>query len=327
MRKMLLGLAVFSAISMLGTVWAIADAGCDQCEATADGCGCDRWTASTDILFLTRSNPRSAELVTDPVGTPLINAADYHFGTATGIEFALTRHNVLGTCWDIEAIYTVVDSWNASIGTIHSPNGAVVRFITALGTLDPVDISSTYRTDLHSIELNGKRPLGDRLTLIAGFRYLDLSEEGLASIVGDPSLGDMPTSITAHNRLTGGQIGLDAKLLCCERFQLGSTIKAGVYNNDASNAASFTYLNVPLTKTSNASANQTAFVGELGFMAVYDVTCRLSLRAGYRLMWIDGVALASNQIAVSDPDFNSAVVHTADTLFYHGATAGLEYRF
>jgi hypothetical protein len=57
------------------------------------------------------------------------------------------------------------------------------------------------------------------------------------------------------------------------------------------------------------------------------VTERLSLRGGYQLLWIDEIALATEQASVNSADFTTAItaLDSSASLFYHGANAGMEY--
>ena len=221
-----------------------------------------------------------------------------------------------------------VDSFIGRVDAFYAPNGAVVQFVSPVGNVVfPAIVSASYRSELHSIEVNGKRSLNEHFTFISGFRYLDLNEQSLSfrQDVG-PNLNLAAYSIGAQNRLSGAQIGLDTKLLRCARFELGSLVKAGAYSNDAANSALITQ-NIGSSYASSAAANHAAFVGELGLTGTYQVSDCVLFRAGYQLMWIDGVALASDQVAVSDPLHGAATVNPHGTVFYHGASAGLEMRW
>ena len=84
----------------------------------------------------------------------------------------------------------------------------------------------------------------------------------------------------------------------------------------------------------SASTNPAAFVGETGLQCKYQVTQRLLLRAGYEAIWLQGVALAPGQIQETyhtDIEGQSTMqalgVNCGSGVFYHGATAGLEYSF
>ena len=104
-----------------------------------------------------------------------------------------------------------------------------------------------------------------------------------------------------------------------------------MYYNDLDASATLVIPNVPanggMGRNSDSAA---AFVGELGLTASYDIRCNLSLRAGYQLLFLDGVALAADQVPNTGDligNNNTPVnVHTGNSLFFHGLHVGLEYR-
>ena len=83
----------------------------------------------------------------------------------------------------------------------------------------------------------------------------------------------------------------------------------------------------------SASTNHAAFLGEIGLQCKYQVTQRLLLKAGYEAMWLQGVALAPGQIqetqsqVIRPVNVQALGVNCDSGVFYHGATAGLEYSF
>ena len=70
-----------------------------------------------------------------------------------------------------------------------------------------------------------------------------------------------------------------------------------------------------------------AFLGEAGVVLTYAITQNLALRASYEAMWLEGVALAPEQIGASDFVAGTASVDTHGGVFYQGGGVGLEYRF
>jgi hypothetical protein len=307
------------------------DSECGSNECCGCNCDCDPLlTFRADALFLHRSTPRSAVLVTDsytPGGTVLLDANQFDFDTQTGWDIYLARDRVFGD-WGIEANYFSVDGWNASTEPVTSPGGAVVQFVTPLGnTQVPATLSASYASQLYSVEINARRPLLDWLTLLLGYRFLELDESGL-SIAQDvgPGLNLATYSIKSQNSLSGFQVGLDSQIPVGQRLTLQGIGKVGIYGNRASNNIYIYQSDSPETFGSETMLGHTAFVGELDFAATYAVTDQLSVRGGYQLLWLEGVALASNQVAVSDPDHGISGIHSTGGVFYNGAFVGLEYR-
>ena len=135
------------------------------------------------------------------------------------------------------------------------------------------------------------------------------------------------------NNLYGAQIGVDGKILELGRFSLDGLIKIGIFDDNAVQSTG-----VSLQKEvypSKASANHAAFVSEAGVQLKYQVSKGLALKAGYELLWLDGVALAPGQIQETIATEHLPPPSTVRTLgvncgsdvLFQGFTAGFEYSF
>jgi hypothetical protein len=115
------------------------------------------------------------------------------------------------------------------------------------------------------------------------------------------------------------------------RFSIDGLVKAGIFDNNAEETTGVSIFKV--VKPSSASTNHAAFVGETGLQCKYQVTERLLLRAGYEAIWLQGVALAPGQIqetcttSLTPVTVQALGINCNSGVFYHGATAGLEYSF
>jgi hypothetical protein len=130
----------------------------------------------------------------------------------------------------------------------------------------------------------------------------------------------------ANNDLFGLQLGASGTLWQpTERFRIESTLKSGVYV-DAARAS----LNVRPVGSGGGfggiwfGRDHTSFVGDLSFAGVYQLTDHLALRGGYQLLWLSGVAVASEQIPQLNFTANSFQPDTSHGAFFHGALVGLE---
>jgi len=193
---------------------------------------------------------------------------------------------------------------------------AAVPIFTLAGTAMAAD----YRSDLHNGEINLIRCVSENIQLLAGFRYLELDERMNFALInaGIP----LDYRVTARNRLAGAQVGSIVQLWqpCCH-FSLVGIGKAGIYGNDAGQNGNVDTVVANIQVTDRDS--QTSFVGELNLLGKWCLNDHISLRGGYNLLWLTDLALASDQLAVSDFAAATGGTATAD-LFYHGASAGLE---
>jgi hypothetical protein len=168
------------------------------------------------------------------------------------------------------------------------------------------------------------------LEWFAGFRYLNLGEKlniSAQRTVGD-AVEDGTYNIRTTNNLFGAQLG--ARLRRSRgRFGWDTTGKAGIFGNAAEQTQSVTdFPDFPLRPTVSSSGGAVAFVGEINLSAFYRLTDIWGLRAGYNVMWIEGLALAPDQL-----DFNFAAspsgnqLHDGGGMFLHGVNVGLEARW
>ena len=168
------------------------------------------------------------------------------------------------------------------------------------------------------------------LEWFAGFRYIELGSDLNITAASFPPPFTETGAYAIHttNRLFGGQIGGRVRRTV-NHFGFELTGKVGIYGNDADqNQSVVDFPNFPLRPTTSVQANNVAFEGELNLSGIFRINDVWSLKAGYSVMWIEGLALAPDQL-----DFNIAVSPSGNTLtsdggmFIHGANVGLEARW
>jgi hypothetical protein len=150
---------------------------------------------------------------------------------------------------------------------------------------------------------------------LLGFRWFELHEDMLFTDAGSPPallVGDV------DNHLYGFQLGLEAVVLRVRRLEVECGLKCGIYHNnvDLASAAPQAMQQVAV------GADHTAFCGEVMLGVNYCLTSRLALRAGYQVMWIEGVALLPEQLDNVDPA-TGAILDLGGSPLYHGGFVGL----
>jgi hypothetical protein len=292
--------------------------GCEAC--CGSGCvGCyPSWAVTADAVFLKRSGPESSR---EPF--PLNDAIDFDFDTG----WRLTARRHLGSGCDLEFSYLGFDTagtspprgegeaWVESVWRpVYEPDGSLTWESEAWPVTGPA--TRTYSSDLDSAEINMARPLGCRTKVFAGFRWLQLDENLIDRDVNSAFYG-----VGTQNDLYGFQLGAEALLLehCRGCLEWHAGVKAGVYYNHTARRITAPY------PFSHGSADETAFCGEATITATYRLTNWASIRAGYQLLCLSGVALASEQPPIIDPYVPFPVDAEGD-LYYHGALVGLEIR-
>lgn len=299
------------------------------------------WSLESSSLILFRSDPSSNELI-EGIGNPSnsVNADDLSYGTAYGFQLQLERQLTQRTRF--EARYFGTDDFSENASQATTPNQLFDPQLLDVGLPLPrlagTSIQSRLASKLYSAELNMNHEVTENIEAIAGFRYVRL-KDSLSLNIPDaetPLLGfPVPTSLEseASNDLFGAQLGARARLWSSSRFSLSTDFKGGVYGNGARQGSSIT-TTLPLLGDTVAFANDrddtVAFVGEWTLQGNYRLTDRWSVDIGYQLLWIDGVAVGTEQLAASN--YSLPIVggpgngiDSHDHVFYQGIMLGVDY--
>lgn len=132
------------------------------------------------------------------------------------------------------------------------------------------------------------------------------------------------------NNLMGIQLGVQGVLFEFGQFSLDGTLKAGLYNNHATQSSAVSMEKIMYF--ANSSSNQLAYSGDGLIQLKYSVTNDLLIKLGYQFLWLGNLALAPGQIsktyAKNSPTSLSAVgVNAGSSVLFQGGTLGLEYKF
>ena len=106
---------------------------------------------------------------------------------------------------------------------------------------------------------------------------------------------------------------------------MNGIIKAGIYGNSADSDIYSFNQDGDVISDGDAGSSHAAFAGDLSFVASYQVTPHFALRGGYQLLWLDGVALASNTALLGKKETSNDVIDKDGSLFYNGALVGGEF--
>ncbi len=268
-----------------------------------------------DRPFLTRGN-----LV------PVMQSGEIDGGTGIGWEMELSKK--LSRHWEFDARYSSIDSFGEVINRTNLNFGAGVLFSnTVLGVLGAVNATAetTYGADLSSIEVSAKRRLNDWLKLSVGVRQLQFDDHAAVRISANAFSSQI--GLSASNQMTGGQIGSEIVLLDTNRFSLLANGLAGIYYNDIDTGL---IARTNITRSSTFETNRTSFIGELELKGRLLLTKHLYLEGGYRLLFLEDIAMATEQAAVNrapSPATPMTAADTNDNRMLQGATASVVFLF
>jgi hypothetical protein len=300
---------------------------CDDCCCN-ECCPC--WTVEAGAVIMQRGDPRSAlVLVNQNIGPEdPINARDFTFNWEAGPDISVIR-TIGGGSNAIDVRFFGVNDWTASQSVASNGVGYILTTNPPIPLFGPV--TAMYTSRLYSAEINWEHTASDRLTWLAGFRWLQVNENLNFLAPTPPAFGPVDVAFNTNNNLFGGQIGADISLW--DRggpFSVDSIFKAGIYGNGAHNNTNYTGFPFGQALLAADDSGQVAFVGEIDLAGVYQWTDHIALRAGWEFMWIDGAALASDQvgatnvnIAVGPPPVGNGI-NTKGEVFYQGALVSLD---
>jgi hypothetical protein len=311
-----------------------------------------RWLIAATVLLIALTYPLAGS-AQEPEPTPAGSFPIPVLGERTGYsilpylqEEALIMHRSSGG-FDAGAM-----NWAAGprfvLGLPFADNNAIEFAYMGIYGMDasasaaaPVTISAngagtnavaTYHSFMQSGELNIRHFFTPEFSLLAGFRYVNWHENlGSSFDPVDPFAGVVfpPGAIThdfhTSNNLYGFQLGGDWKTNVMDRCGIELFGKAGVFGNRSEmnvdvNTPSFGPL------TTHGAATDAAFVGETGLIGTYKLTDWLKIRAGYQVMWLEGLALSPAQIDIAKFPGPSPI-NNRGGVFLHGAVIGIDYRW
>ena len=288
-------------------------------EEYAADCVCYGWQAWANAIFLTRSNP-DQRLVLFADGA-VFGSQDLDFGFGWGPNVGLAY--CLDRCNSIGVEFYGIDGWTS---TGQAAGGINVLFPSGAYPVAAGVATFRYTTSLHNTEINFRHRESNAgwLTTLAGFRVIEISEEFGTDFQTGSGLQNY--SIDVNNHLYGFQLGALANFRNSGSWFLDSWLKAGVFGNDANQTTTEDFTGVGGgTQFAAAGGSSVAFAGDIGVSVGRRITDRLSARLGYTALWIEGVALAPEQLEVSDIGGGVGGLDKSGGVFYQGGFVGLEY--
>ena len=272
------------------------------------------WEVTAGAVFLNRSRPNPGGILT-PIGAPGIisNAGDFGFGWNAGPDVTVARQMANGLGWDVRYFNALNSTATADYPGV---TGARVFGTNILGI---TSLSASDVSNLDSGEINLSAKENDVCTFLAGFRWIELQDQ----LTYTYNHGVLTTAFNDMNRLYGGQAGVDLALLNCGGpLRIDAAFKAGAYSNGAENS----FRANAIFASHSESSSQAAFVGDIDVAASYQLSKHLALRGGYQLLWIDELALATNNaVNAAATGSTAAGIKTNGSVFYQGATAAMEF--
>jgi hypothetical protein len=296
-----------------------------------------RWYASVDVLWLARDYSPNMVLARTvkadastmfqavPIpGAPVLTLGNIENAVAQPGLRAFVGYRIAGTT-AIELGYFGLQSWDRSGGIpafdppfANSPylGSSIIYGNKSFDT----GISARYSSEIHNAEVNLRHGFGGstwNASGLVGFRYFNLSEQlTLTGLQTFPNIVPGPppppsqtireqTRVTADNNLFGAQIGAElGRMWFNNRFGLSANGKVGIFAN---NANEYTTNGATLVTGGSGTTVLAAGRGGTDFASLYEggitatvrLTSRITIRAGYQALFVQGLTLAPTQLALT----------------------------
>jgi hypothetical protein len=304
----------------------------EACQTATADCP-NRWTFTVDSLWLDRnynSHNFLGQTILVPAGTPVDPLYPAGASVRPGPRFQLSY--MLTDELSLEGVYFGLQQWSSSNSVTANPGAAVLAFSpytqsdVLLGGFDQ-SLGYSYSSRLNNAEINFRAPVARRgpwtRENLLGIRYVQFNES--FDLNGQDAFFSVTENLNTHtsNSMLGTQIGTTVRRTWDNNWQLNMTGKAGLFANFISET--FSNLNstgvtggfppgfVPITR--GKVSTDVAGVLDFSAIATYRINDNFALRGGYQLLYLAGVALASQQLG--------GFSHGGD-VFLHGPSAGLE---
>lgn len=319
------------------------------------GCAAVRWfDFAVDYMALQRDDAgRNVNLTSQGIGGPIVlSTSQLDFGDyKSGFRFIGALQ--LAAANTLEFTYFGQFHYNARARVRSADNdlySVLSQFgVVPLGGFTETDQSDfqqiNYNSSFDSFEINwrlrwmapncryqGSWTIGVRhFILDEKFRYATSSSaNGTLTATGFvPARARFDVDTT--NNLTGIQFGGDAWICLLPGLRAGAELQAGVYGNHMNiNTTAGVNTGAP-TYTERLVSNDVSFIGQLNMLATYRISQQWTIRGGYQLLYVEGVALASENFNTAPPALffpsttRVALVNDNGNVFYHGWNIGLEF--
>lgn len=297
-----------------------------------------------DSLWLQRNRTSNFNVATTgagagPVALDLYNVQGWEAEPGPRFTLGYQMDNELA----FEATYWGTNFWSQSAAT---PGAASSIFLnTTFDNLYDLGVKEQYTTRINNAELNLRRGVnqggGFRSQGIFGLRFMNLEEAFKVTGVDAATASTAQAVANTNNYLFGLQAGADfSHCIFTPAFRVGTGLRGGLFVNyvdsDLRNQSSGPGGVVTTFANFGDQTTQLAGLIEWNFVMSLQVNKNLSVRGGYHMTYVPGVALASESmfsagqtasLGVPVGGAGGAAIDRKGDIFVHGPFVGGELRF
>ena len=302
------------------------------------------WTsyALTDALFWGRDNQATNQplIVSESTGAALVSARDLQFPFSPGVRAFYGQRSPDRGGWELgyfgiygQSATQVVAATPPDFLQVPDPLGGAIIVEGEQATVKYNSVINSAELNLFTTSTEWRDHTASWLTVdwLLGFRYLGVEEQAALLVeccAHDGGLVTVPYGVRTRNNLFGAQVGNRSRWTW-QNWAFEGWAKAGLFGNAQQQIQDplFDLYGVPVRDGISKTGGQVAFVGDINTSVIYRLTEVWGIRAGYNLIWIDGLALAPNQFDFSNDGSSGSRLVSGGGIFMHGANLGLEARW
>jgi hypothetical protein len=286
-----------------------------------------RWYVRGEVVWLFRDSPNERNLTSynnasnskDPLNNRFILDTDaLPFGVAPGMRLTLGHYLTDRTA--IEGEYFGANNWDQRSGTLDYPSAGGLGPLSAYwGTgggpfstsafTDSNQQIATFHSSFDSAEINVRQWVLPSMSVLAGFRYINVADQFQLTATNNGTNVDAGQvgyyRTWTNNNLGGFQVGSEYTHDLYARWLFFSIEgKTGVFLNFADQK---NLLFNSDTTYNQRSSRDTQFAGMFDVSASLTalIGSHLTLRGGYTFLFLDGLALATDQLDMNPTMANS----------------------
>jgi len=305
------------------------------------------WYFETSVIGLQRDVAHASRLMAT-LGNEwniMLDAEEAYPGFRAAGSIRIGR--MLTPEWGLEYGYLGSDTWDGNRGVAdQTPNieGGQGNLFSPFGEFGKSPILGADYNRLvtiegeswfDSFELNFRQrlrmpPEPLQLSLLYGLRYLTLDERFLynsQSGVPLPGGASQQVDVRTENEAFGVQLGTIMEWHVEPRWWIDVRLVAGLCSNHASQTTFYRETGPGSTQRTLLGKNQHGtVVTEASIGVVYYVTSHLATRFGYQMLWMDQIALATQNFEenLSVLRFGPGQIDDDAWVLYHGPFLGIE---
>ncbi|MEI6239783.1 MAG: BBP7 family outer membrane beta-barrel protein [Planctomycetia bacterium] len=301
-----------------------------------------------DALFLQRDNDTNeTPLVIDgDTLQPVIGTADLRFPVAGGVRAFVGRHGCGERGWELGYLGVYGMSADATAtgpktleiapplsGQVASLSGASLARVSYGSVINGAEANllatseHVHRPHVNAYEAD-RVPHVATIDWLAGFRWAGLEEQASIALT-TPGSGTSQYGVRSSSNLFGGQVGVRGRI-DWDRWALegwGKAALAGVALSQSQAPVVDAISGERYRSARGASAADVGGIFDWNVSVIHRIDAVWSIRAGYTMLWLTGVALAPDQFDFATNTLAGTTVVGEKTVWLQGATLGLEARW